>query len=313
MATMRCPECGREYALSATRCTVDDAELVETLAGDEPVDAVADASAVDDNPDADGPDADGPDEDGLDEPGAAGGSSDLGSADDDREQVAYELGDWSGQDRVMLEQLLAGAGVARAWEGSDLVVRADDEELVDELVEQVRATDQPVLDPEADKLVFEVNDWSSEQLVALTDGLAAQGIAYEFDVEGDLVVLAEAEDEVEALLDGIEFGEVESAEQSGDSDESDDGLETASILSDLFVACDRLRKSATDHEGVLGVVSASERLDGRPLPFGYVPSVWKDIQARAGRLHDELDDDDTEDEVLEDQARELWVLLRQYV
>ncbi len=34
MATMQCPECGREYALSATRCTVDDAELVETLAGD---------------------------------------------------------------------------------------------------------------------------------------------------------------------------------------------------------------------------------------------------------------------------------------
>jgi hypothetical protein len=300
MATMRCPECGREYALSASRCTVDDTVLVEALAGD--VLVGEQVGVVDDDVEPD---------DDADE--AEAGDGDEDAEDLEREQVAYELSEWSSQDRVLLEQLLAGAGVARAWEGADLVVRAADEELVDELVDQVRATDQPVLDPEADKLVFEVNDWSSEQLAALTDGLGDQGIAYEFDVEGDLVVLASAEDEVEALLDGIEFGPVVSADRSGDSDDLDDGLETASILSDLFVACDRLRKSATDHEGVLGVVSAAERLDGRPLPFGYVPSVWKDLQSRAGRLRDELDADDTEDEELEDQARELWVRLRQLV
>jgi hypothetical protein len=298
MATMQCPECGREYALSATRCTVDDAELIETLAGDEP--AGATPSEVDDGSDSD---------DETEAPDASDGPAE----DPEREQVAYELSEWSSQDRVLLEQFLAGADVARAWEGTDLVVRAVDEEVVDELVEQVRATDQPVLDPEADKLVFEVNDWSSEQLVALTDGLGDQGIAYEFDVEGDLVVLATAEDEVEALLDGIEFGPTESASRTGDTDDADDGLETAAILSDLFVACDRLKKSATDHEGVLGLVSSAGRLDGRPLPFGYVPSVWKDIQTRAGKLRDELDADDSEDEALEDQARELWAMLRQYV
>jgi hypothetical protein len=303
MASMRCPECGREYALSATRCTVDDVELVETLAGDEPADAPevsapeAPETAVDDATiDASDDDGDAEDEEG-----------------DDREQVTYELGEWSGQDRVMLEQLLAGAGVARAWEGTDLVIRADDEELVDDLVEQVRATDEPVLDPEADKVVFEVNDWTSDQLVSLTDGLAEQGIAYEFDVEGDLVVLETDEDAVEALLDGIEFGDdVDTAERVDDTG-PDDGLETATILSDLFVACDRLKKSATDHEGVLGVVSAADRLDGRPLPFGYVPSVWNDIQERAARLRSGLDDDETDDEELEEQADELWATLRNYV
>ena len=197
MATMQCPECGREYALSATRCTVDDAELIETLAGDQPVGE--EPPEVDD------------DVASVDETDGAEDDDDDEADDPEREQVAYELSEWSSQDRVLLEQLLAGADVARAWEGTDLVVRAADEEVVDELVEQVRATDQPVLDPEADKLVFEVNDWSSEQLVALTDGLGDQGIAYEFDVEGDLVVLASAEDAVEALLDGIEFGPTESA------------------------------------------------------------------------------------------------------
>jgi len=296
MASMRCPECGREYALSATRCTVDDAELVETLAGDEPVesdDGSADpAEAVD--------------------PAGVEVSGSPDEAIESGEQVSYELGEWAAQDRVMLEQLLAGAGVVRAWEGTDLVVRADDEELVDDLVEQVRATDEPVLDPAADKVVFEVNDWGSDQLVALTDGLGQQGIPYEFDVEGDLVVLEADEDSVEALLDGIEFGAVDSAPQAGATD-ADDGLETATILSDLFVACDRLKKSATDHEGVLGVVSAAERLDGRPLPFGYAPSVWNDIQERAARLRTGLDDDESDDEELEAQADELWATLRNYV
>jgi hypothetical protein len=300
MASMRCPECGREYALSATRCTVDDRELVETLAGDEPDESVE----ADEKGASDAALGDADDEPAEVDDGESGG--------DDAEQVTYELSDWSGQDRVLLEQLLAGAGVARAWEGTDLVVRSDDEELVDDLVEQVRATDEPVLDPEADKVVFEVNDWSSDQLVALTDGLGEQGIAYEFDVEGDLVVLETDEDAVEALLDGIEFGDVDSSGQAGESD-PDDGLETATILSDLFVACDRLKKSATDHEGVLGLVAAADRLDGRPLPFGYVPSVWNDLQERTARLRAGLDDDESDDEELEEQADELWAALRNYV
>ncbi len=75
----------------------------------------------------------------------------------------------------MLEQLLAGADITRVWEGTDLVVRAGDEATVDDLVEQVRATDQPALDPDAEKIVYEVNDWTSDQLGTLTDGLVERG------------------------------------------------------------------------------------------------------------------------------------------
>ena len=112
MATMQCPECGREYALSATRCTVDDAELVETLAGDEAGSGEAGDEVDDDVAAVD--ETDGADDDGDDEPA------------DDRRTRAGRLRDERvvGQDRVLLEQLLAGADVARAWEGTDLVVRA---------------------------------------------------------------------------------------------------------------------------------------------------------------------------------------------
>jgi hypothetical protein len=307
MATMRCPECGLDYPLSATRCTTCDTELTEELAADAPADTAT--LPADDAPRSAHHDEDLDDEDDVVD--TDGEDVDLGAGS---EQTTYELDEWSGPDRLMLEQLLTGAGITRVWSGSDLVVRSEDEEVVDELVEQVRATDQPVLDPEADKLVFEVSDWSAAQLGTLTDGLVEQGIPYEFDVEGDLVVLAEAEDAVESLLDGIEFGEPNAEDEADDDGEGDDdGIETAGILSDLFVACDRLKKNATDHEGVLGVVSAAARLEGRALPFGYVPSVWEEIQDGATKLRDDLDDDDVSDQELEDRAGDLWAMLRQYV
>jgi len=80
MATMRCPECGREYALSATRCTVDDTELVETLAGDEALPTPPTVEEIDVEDTEDG--EDGEDADLVEEV--------------EGEQVTYELGEWSG-------------------------------------------------------------------------------------------------------------------------------------------------------------------------------------------------------------------------
>jgi hypothetical protein len=332
MATMRCPECGRDYRLSATRCRTCDVDLVETLAGDSAATAVVDDVEFDDLDEIDDGDGDAgaSDADDVDD-----GAGDGGEAVE-REQVAYELNEWSGQARVLLDQLLAGANVTRVWEGTDLVVRAADEELVDELVEQVRATDEPVLDPEAEKIVYEVNDWTSDQLSTLTDALVERAINYEFDIEGDLVVLATDEDGVEALLDVIEFGPADDAasdavaddvddddsedgednednEESTDGVDLDDGLETAQILSDLFVACDRLQKHASDHQGVLGAVAAANRLEGRALPFGYEPGVWNEIQADAVSLRADIEGDGLTDIELQLRAKAVRELLRDYV
>ena len=161
----------------------------------------------------------------------------------------------------MLEQLVSGAGVAHVWEGATMVVAAADEDRVDELVEQVEMTEEVALDPLAEKTVYEVSDWSMDQLSVLLTALGEAGIPHEFDVEGDLAVLAEDEDRVEALLDTLEFATPESAIDAGEGD-PDDGIETAEILSDLFVACDRLQNDATDHAGVLGGVDAVNRHRG---------------------------------------------------
>jgi hypothetical protein len=278
--TKRCPECGSEYVHSVEQCVDCEVDLVDLVDGGDLIDGGERSSSR----------------------GTAVGA-----------QVSYELHEWSGESRMLLEQLLAGAGIARAWEGSTVVIDQGDQARVDDLMDHVEGSAGSALDPDAERIVYEVGDWTADQLTVLIDALVGAGIAYEFDVEGDVAVLADDETRVEELLDGLDFGSPESAEAEGDDVDPDDGIETAEIMSDLFVACDRLQKGATDHEGVLGGISAANRIEARPLPFGFTPSVWIDIVSHAVGLRAELEDDSVADEAIEDHARELRTLLRQYV
>jgi hypothetical protein len=290
--TKWCPNCGSEYLTGVEQCIDCEVELVDTPPADVDVDV-----------DIDEQDGDVVAED--DEGGSTGGA--VG------DQVSYELNEWSGESRMLIEQLMAGAGVVRAWEGTTLVVSRADEDRVDELIEHVEASAESALDPDAERVVYEVGDWTADQLNVLTEALASAGIGYEFDIEGDLAVLATDEDRVETLLDGLDFGTPASAESEGEDVDPDDGIETAGILSDLFVACDRLQRDATDHDGVLGAVAAVNRVEGRRLPFGYSPSVWNDLVEQAVRLRSDLEDGEASDPVIEEHALELRTLLRQYV
>jgi hypothetical protein len=283
--TKRCPKCGSEYLSSVEQCIDCEVDLVDAAPG----------------------------EDGTDDDQTGGVASGGGRGSPVGDQVNYELHEWSGESRMLLEQLLAGAGIPRAWEGSTVVVDQRDEGRVDELIEHVEGSADSALDPDAERVVYEVGGWTADQLTILTDALVEAGIVYEFDVEGDVAVLADDESKVEEMLDGLDFGLPESAEAEGEDVDPDDGIETAEILSDLFVACDRLQKDATDHEGVLGGVAAADRIEPRPLPFGFTPSLWKDIVGHAVALRSEIEDDAVGDGVIEDHARELRTLLRQYV
>ena len=309
----RCPECGSEFLTTLDRCLDCDGALVERDDGADGDTELNDTELNGDNDNDNDNDGDGDGDDDHDNDGAAQDSS---APDEVLEGsgplVRYELHEWSAEGRSLLEQLVAGAGIARAWEGTTLVVGSVHRAEVDELVDQAEAAERPALDPEAERVVYEVADWSADQITVLTDALSEQGISYEFDIEGDLAVLTDDEDRVEAVLDDLELGSPEAAVAAGD-DDPDDGIETAGILSDLFVACDRLQHDATDHEGVLGAVSAGERLAVRPLPFGYQPSVWDGILERAQQLRAAIDDDAIDDDALELSARELRDLLRQYV
>lgn len=78
-------------------------------------------------------DADGDDGAGEGEGEGDGGDDDEGPG----EEVAYDLSEWDDDQLSALADALEEAGVDHAWHDDELYVRAEDEQLVDDLFEQV--------------------------------------------------------------------------------------------------------------------------------------------------------------------------------
>jgi hypothetical protein len=277
VATKWCMSCGSEYVVSVTMCPDCDVELVDR-------DLASDAGGTEAEADAGA------------EPGG---------------QIRYELHEWAGESRVLLEQLLEAEAVPRAWQGAVLLVPAASEGVVDALVDQVIATTLPTLDPDAAKLVYELEDWDEAEITRLAEALDTLEIPYELDIEGNLVVLEDDEERIETLLESIEYPDALKPDTAGDDEI--DGVDVADVLGKLFVAADRLKNHARDHEGVLGLVRAADLIAGIPVPFGFAPAVWTDIVGQAERLRVGIENDEQTDEEIEEHAEELRALLRSYV
>ena len=266
----------------------------------------AGAEREDEDVDEDGTEDAGPGEDADAEEGDA---DDIEAPAED-DEVAYELDDWSGESRLLVDGLLTNQGIAHVWEAGTLVVRSADEATVDQIIDDIEITTVPALDPDADKLAYEVGSWTDAQRTELADALGAAGIPYEWDEVGDLLVLEADESRVEELLDAFEFPD---ALDAGLEDDPGDGLAAQEVMSALFVSSDRLMHDAHDPEGVLSLVDAAARSRTLALPFGFEREVWDGIVARAGALSDQFERDvDDDDEIIE-RATELRNLLRNYV
>jgi hypothetical protein len=283
-------------------------------------------------------------------------------------QIEYELHEWAGESRVMLQSLLNADEIPHVWEGTNLLVPAVIEARVDGMIAQVEATVASPLDPDAPKVAYDIEDWDDALQAELLGLLDVDGIPYEIDAEGALIVLEEDETRVEAAFDTIEQeGEIEVDDGSGptdrgtatddpapavtdeeagpdseigsdedvelddvelddveldDDDEDDDDedevfdeadlvdLDAQEVMSDLFVAADRLKRKVTDHEGVLTLVERSRDVRRMRLPYGFSRDAWTEIVRATLALNRGLDGDDEE---IVEQATALRSILRQYV
>jgi hypothetical protein len=236
---------------------------------------------------------------------------DVGDLDD--EQLAYEFHDWSFESRRMLDQLLTGHKVAHAWQGASMIVRAADEEAVDALVDEVEVAALPTLDADLEHTVYEMEGWTAENQTELSNRLGGNGIAHEFDANGDLVVHAEDETAVDDILDDIESRR-SIAGEDGDGEDEDgsvdlDGLDVNELLSTLFGSADRLRRNARDSQGVLTFLDNAPTIERLRTPFGFDRPAWLTVVESTRSLHDLLDADDSEDEEVQAQAQRLRDLL----
>lgn len=140
--------------------------------------------------------------------------SEWNPKDADAASTRYDLTDWSVDERADVVAALAQAGVVHAWDGDELMVPQDQEEVVedilDELEEQMDANDD---DETADDNIteYELDEWTEGERKQLCDMLDNLDIGYRWDGTVLLVPIG-VEAVVDSCLDSIDSRGVEFTE-----------------------------------------------------------------------------------------------------
>ena len=194
-------------------------------------------------------------------------------------------------------------------EGVD-VCPDDDTPLVAEL--------PPESDDEAGEIiVYELDEWTTEQRRELELRLNAEGIDHQWETspdasqdEGfeptDLLIGEDDEPVVDAMLDEIE--QAQALPEAGDESDED----TYEVISALYVASDRLKDDPADLPLAGEFFDAADALSNTGQPFGFDDEVWRRIQSLSGELVESLEGD-ADDMVVARQARTLRDILFSYI
>jgi hypothetical protein len=243
------------------------------------------------------------------------------------QQVVYELGEWPLGLQASAAQVLAESGIPHGWDGTDLVVQLDHEASVDALLEAVEAAepglvgadwlddpaergereapgerDEPEPESDAgearggaamtaeapaltdgDALEYDLDEWPETDREELTRRLQEGGVSHRWEDGAVLVVAASDEPLVESLLDELEFPDALEPEEEDEGDEA-----SFELMSELFVAADRLKGNPRDPDGIQGLAAVVEAADPQQPPYGVEPDLWRQALAAANDLADRL-------------------------
>ena len=235
------------------------------------------------------------------------------------DQLVYELGGWTLEQRTEVAEVMANSGIPHAWEGEELFVHVAFEGAVDQLLEPIEGDSGDVVlaqsaePPSGDLTEYDLGEWSVAARAVVADQLVAAGVS--FGWEGSLLLVSvDDEEAVDDILDELEA--------NGDLDEADEDAETpGAVLEMLFVAADRLRKKARDSQGAAELDSALALVVPKRPPFGIELRPWQAIVERAeelsGAAADEAENGEDDDEasiaVSQELAEELRDLLRPFI
>lgn len=254
--------------------------------------------------------------------------TDWNPDDPDATRVHYDLSGWTFDQQAELAAALADSEVPHGWDGSELIVPEEVEEVVDRIVAEVEdrlgivdspghgsdagsgdAARGPVeLPDDVPATEYDLADWTPLELQSVGHALAGAGIPFRW--EGAVLLVPTDDDPVvDALLDDIESGEYVDVTGSADDDAA-----STEVLTWLFLAAERLRRDPLDPDGLEHLMRAVDVADpGRP-PFGVVPRLWTDACTLADRVADALAELSGPDEVTAmAAAADLHELLRPHV
>lgn len=276
----------------------------------------------------------------------AGDGAADGAEDDAGEWLAYDFHEWSLESRVMLEQLLTVDQVVHSWQGTTLMVHESLEATVDGLVEEVEETEEAKeaiarpIGPDEPLTAFELAEWPEALRDELMERLVQARVPHVLDTGGDtrdagggdagggdadaagvdapgsgaepgpvcdLLVREADEERVEVVIDDLL-----AREEEADFEEMD-GLEVNRLMSDLFMACDRLRRDPRDFDGLRGVMAHARRIATVRTPFGFAAPSWRNLRNAAADLLAMVEDADSDAEDLRELAHRMSDTLRMLI
>lgn len=186
--------------------------------------------------------------------------------------------------------------------------------------------DLPEDDDEHEVVVYELADWTTDQRGELELRLNAEGIEHDWEtpegldveyqyetgqaweVAADLIVGEQHEERVDEILDSIENpDELEAVDDDGETDEA-----IYEVMSDLYVASDRLKDDPSD-VGLAGdFLEAAAAARDISAPYGIDDDVWNRVKSLAATAARAIESD-ADDDAVRAPAQELRDLLFQYV
>ena len=89
-----------------------------------------------------------------------------------------------------------------------------------------------------------------------------------------------------------------------------DGLDANTLLTEVFVSCDRLRRDHRDDTGVGEILRLTPLLTEHRPPFGIEANIWDEIGKRSIDLVDLLSEGSGDEEEIKSQAGGLAEILR---
>ncbi len=238
------------------------------------------------------------------EPAAA---ADVG--DENEEQLAYELHAWAGTTRRMLDGMLSTAGIEHAWQGATLIIREADEEAVDEAISAAQVSTMPKLDPDQPTMVYELDEFSGDQVARVAAALAEEGIAHDFDGHGDLVINEVDEDAVDDVFDALDGGTSEHFTFGPGID----GVEAHEVLADLYLAVNSLKRNTGDANAVREFGVQADLVEQLQLPFGFSAPDWRNLLDQVEATRVGLTSTELEADEVDDLVAETWDMLRPLV
>jgi hypothetical protein len=135
--------------------------------------------------------------------------SDWNPKDPEALTTRYDLADWSVDDRADVAAALADAEIAHSWDGSELLVSQDTEQVVDAILDEIEDELDNLEDGDDDDsgedniTEYELDEWSEGERKQLCDMLDNLDIGYRWDGTMLLVPIG-VEAVVDSCLDSID-------------------------------------------------------------------------------------------------------------